>query len=259
MNIDCIFNILQFSDITIITKILSVNKDNTNINTSYFWKLLCERDKIKISSNKVLPPYKMYKIYYNSLKAEFRYGRCYQLVIDNSTNDILLDYYDSKSDEFDIIGYMNSKTKVQIINLALDIIRKNNIKLQHTNKYIPKSVKYHNKFYLGRCVQFIMNHTTEISFDQLFTKSFDAIIGGAHFVKSISLLKKEEYTCIMCHKKSNINVKYILDNFALYERGMRMSFYCSCSTTVFTVTFTQVSHLDACHVNCNINNKKKVT
>ena len=251
MNIDCIFNVLQFSDCTMITKVLSVNKDNVSINTLYFWKLLCERDKIKI--NKKLSPNKIYKNYYNSLKTEFKYGRCYQFVIDNLTNNILSDYYNDKSDEFDIIGFMNSKAKVQVINEAINIIRKNNIKLQNSNKFI----KYHNKFYLGRCVQFIIDFTIEINFDQLIIKSPNAIIKKAHIMKAISLLNREISFCIMCHRKFSMNTEHTLDGFAVYGNyDNRIDFICFCSTTVFTVTFIPVSHLDVCYINCDIINKK---
>ena len=42
---DCLFNVLQFSDIQTTVKCLRITKEtNSYINTQYFWKQLCERD-----------------------------------------------------------------------------------------------------------------------------------------------------------------------------------------------------------------------
>ena len=78
---DCIFNILQFSNISVIIKCFVINKNSTSLNTEYFWKLLCVRDNI-INNN--LTNYHTYKQHYELAKSKFKYGRTYQLVIDKS-------------------------------------------------------------------------------------------------------------------------------------------------------------------------------
>lgn len=99
MNIDCIFNVLQYFGNNDITNLLSVNKYITKLNTEYLWKLLCERDYSHLfekttenSGQKLL--YKKYILCHKLNKLNKKLNKTYNL--NNLENIHILDLANEK-------------------------------------------------------------------------------------------------------------------------------------------------------------------
>lgn len=266
MNIDCIFNVLQFSSTTTITNTLQTNKATNSLNTQHLWKLLDERNFVVVNENDY---YQAYKSYYEHLKVPYTYGKRYQIVVDYLMSNLKMippKYFDIRTDEYDIIGYMNSKKKSQIIEESQGIIYnkyKNDI---YNNSIILYPAKYNSNFYLGRCVQFITHINDEIITMKLdATKSYigrdeDMIIKAAHYMYSVKLMEREldntisGYKCLFCN--TSINTDTVLNNldinkpFSFHSNywNNHLSADCHCGKRKYDMRFTVVPHLDACSV-----------
>jgi len=195
----CLFNVLQFCDTPNIVKCLVMaNETNTCMNRPYFWKQLCERDFMDDYNNIELDGYyKKYKQCYifKYFITEFKYGRMYQLVIDKSKS-----VPQSHNRRYAILRYIKSKTKNEIIEEANQIVQKHinrkSNKSNKTKKYnefanleINEPVKCQDDFYLGRCLQFILDSNNNMYWSEIFNE-YD-IVEKAHEMKVKMLYPKE--------------------------------------------------------------------
>jgi len=82
MECDCIFYSLLYLDVSNIIKCLMINKTNSNFNTEYLWKLLCDRDFMD-SYNKMDKYYEsQYMVYFHLHKIKN------ELLLKGTLNDI---------------------------------------------------------------------------------------------------------------------------------------------------------------------------
>lgn len=188
---DCLFSISQFTNIFTTLNCLKTSKTMSQINTEYFWRLLCERDYKKhfIPDNF----YQTYKYYYQVSKSKFKYGRMYQLIIDKSKKIPM-----QKDRKYDILNYIRRKTKHEIINEANEIVQHHNTHKSISKKYnefadlnINEPIEFHNDFYLGRCVQFILDTNNKIELSDIITKIKKDILDLAHTMKARILAPSE--------------------------------------------------------------------
>lgn len=191
---DCLFNTLQFSDIYTIIKCLNVKQYNSSINTEYFWKCLCERDyKNDYQTTNSQTYYQKYKQchIYTSCNTDFEYGRMYQLVMDK-TKRILPSY----GRRYRILDWMEMQSKEKIIQEANYIISNHNYK-RHRHIYnefaklkLKEPLEYKDDFYLGRCVQFILDTNNKITSKEIFENDREEIVNLAHEMKAKILYPK---------------------------------------------------------------------
>lgn len=161
----------------------------------------------------------------------FQYGRMCQLIIDRSKNitedkysyrrEKCASYMKSKTKDdvileaYTIINKFQNKRKYKIYNEWHDL----NISTR-ISEFIPKNLEYrdlndfdicietsqqdyfikrsisHVKhedacFYLGRCIQFLLDTNNKINIHDLFIKTYSEIINQAHDLKELILMPKE--------------------------------------------------------------------
>ena len=240
---DCLFNVLQFSDIQTTAKCLKTTKEiNSYINKQYFWKQFCVRDFINDYNNiKLDGYYEKYKQCYifKLLKNEFKYGRMYQLVIDKSKS-----IPQSQNRKYEIIKYIESKTKYEIIDEANQIINKHNNKKSNKQKLYNEFAnmelneydEYIDNFYLGRCVQFILDSDNTIFWKDIFNQEYindKQIIEKAHEMKSKIL-----YPTIEIGKKFYIKS---CENCCIWYYGDTR---CSCGNRKYVLNHIIINSLD---------------
>ncbi len=234
---DCLFTALQFCNTPDIVKCLVITgKTNIYINKPYFWKLLCERDFMDEYNNIELDSYyKKYKQCYifKLLKTEFKYGRMYQLVIDKSKS-----IPQCHNRRYEIIRYIESKTKNEIIEEANQIVQKHvNRKSNKTKKYnefanlkINEPIKCQDDFYLGRCVQFILDSNNKMYWSEIFDEI--DIVKKAHEIKSKMIYYIKEGDSFKIKGCDNCDTWYYGDR------------RCSCDNIKFYLECDDVDSLD---------------
>lgn len=162
--------------------------------------------------------------YYIDVKYdEFQYGRCYQLVIDKSRNITFRNTSVSKggvliASDQNITGnykinprrknvdkYIKERTRAEIIKEALliSITKANQKNISRKprkifNEWHKLDIQYsfENNFYLGRCVQFILDSNNKIYLDNIQKESGE-IIADAHQMKAKMLRNtiNNSYVC----------------------------------------------------------------
>ena len=124
---------------------------------------------------------------------DFEYGRYYQIVADRSKYIYETKYIKRREN---IIHYMNTGSVDQIIGECLLIILEAKIKPKSNDWYdITMSISIHNEvyddFYIGRCIQFILDTNNNIKASELVNMEEKDLVFKAHEMKTRLLLVKD--------------------------------------------------------------------
>lgn len=136
MNTDCIFNIILYSDIHHVTKIISLNSYTKTLLNTYLWQLLCERDyenlSNKINESSLIQKYIVCNCL-NKFKSKFKL----EISLEKLYNMEMLKFYYVKtqsSNPFTVESITHSKfqelviTYNQIIPIPNNLLKLQNLK-----------------------------------------------------------------------------------------------------------------------------------